>query len=492
MADKVYIACDLGAESGRAIAGIFNGDTLQLEVAHRFLNTPLALPNALYWNLGNLYAEILAGIGIIAKQHGDAVQSVGVDTWGVDFGLLGSDGALVANPMHYRDPRNEAAFTELRAKVGDDLIYGATGIQFMRFNTIFQLYAMTTSVPEVLAAARCLLFMPDLIHYYLSGVKAAEATIASTGALLDPHTGSWARDLLDRCGIPHHFLPDLVQPGTVLGALRESVAFDTGAGPIKVVTPGSHDTASAVAAVPATNTDEFIYMSSGTWSLMGVELKEPLVTQRTQQLNFTNEGGVEKTIRFLHNIMGLWLIQECRRAYERDGEVYDYATLVQLALEAEPFRSIVDPDNSEFIAPRDMRRAIAEFCQRTGQPAPETPGQFVRCCMESLALRYRWVVEQLRDLFGKPYTTLHIVGGGTQNRALCQFTADATGCDVIAGPIEATAAGNLLMQMIAMGDVRNLSEGRELIRRSSEIIHYAPGSREPWDAAYERFIRFGG
>ncbi len=490
MAEKVYIAADLGAESGRAIAGKFDGDKLSLEVAHRFMNIPLRLPNALSWNTGHLYAEILSGIKTIVSTYGDGVQSVSVDTWGVDFGLLDKSGALMTMPVHYRDKRNVLAFDELRQKLGDSMIYDATGLQFMPFNSLYQLYAMTKNQMDVLQDANKLLFMPDIFHYWLSGVGVAESTIASTSNLVDPRTGKWATDLIEAAGIPTHFLPELVKPGTILGDVRDDVVFDTKASGVKVVVPGSHDTASAVAAVPVADGDrDYVFMSSGTWSLMGMELDSPIINADSRRLNFTNEGGVENTIRFLRNISGLWLVQELRRGYERDGEVYNYTELTQMAAEAPEFRSLVDPDDMSFMAPQDMRAAVAEFCQNSGQPVPNTPGQFNRAVQESLAMRYRWVVERLRELTGKKLPTLHIVGGGTQNKLLCQFTANATGCRVVAGPVEATAAGNVLIQMMAMGDVKSLSEGRELIRRSFEVHEYLPKSQEKWDAAYERWMK---
>lgn len=493
MAEKVYIAADLGAESGRAIAGKFDGDKLSLEVAHRFMNNPLRLPNALTWNTGYLYAEILNGIKAITASYGGDVQSVSVDTWGVDFGLLDQSGAVMTMPVHYRDKRNVPAFDELREKLGDTAIYDATGLQFMPFNTLYQLYAMSQSQPDVLEIAQKLLFMPDIFHYWLSGVAVAERTIASTSNMVDPRTGKWATGLLEMAGIPTHFLPELVKPGTILGEVSDDVVFDTKAKGVKVVVPGSHDTASAVAAVPVMDgNDDYVFMSSGTWSLMGMELKSPIINADTRRLNFTNEGGVENTIRFLRNIAGLWLVQELRRAYERDGEVYNYTELTQMAAEAPEFRSLVDPDDMSFMAPQDMRAAVAQFCQNSGQPVPNTPGQFNRACQESLAMRYRWVVERLRELTGKKLNTLHIVGGGTQNKLLCQFTANATGCRVVAGPVEATAAGNVLLQMMALGDVKSLAEGRDLIRRSFEVHEYLPKSKEKWDAAYERWLKIAG
>ncbi len=488
MSSQIYIAFDLGAESGRAVAGIYDGQRLELKTLHRFPNTPLRLPDALTWNVLRQYAEILEGITLTVKEFGDAVRSVGVDTWGVDFGLLDARGTLLTNPVHYRDHRTDGIMESVQSMVGADTIYDATGIQFMPINTLYQLVAVQQQHPGLLELADRILMMPDLFHYWLSGAKVSERTIASTSQMMDARTGEWAIDLLRHVGLPTHFLPEIVPPGTRLGKLRKAVAEETGATAVEVVAPGSHDTASAVAAVPAALGSDFAYISSGTWSLMGVELSEPLINAHTRTLNFTNEGGVNDTIRFLRNIMGLWLVQECRRAYAREGQEYTYEQLTHLAAEAQPFRAVIDPDDRRFLNPPNMLTAICEYCEATGQPAPQTPGEFVRCCLESLALRYRWVLEQLESLMGKRLRVIHVVGGGTQNRLLCQFTADACNRAVLAGPVEATAAGNVMLQMMAMGELKGIAEGRELIRRSSEIVEYMPTDTQAWDAAYERFV----
>lgn len=489
MSSQGYIAFDLGAESGRAVAGIYNGQRLELQTVHRFPNTPLRLPNALTWNVLRQYAEILQGINLTVREYGASVRSVGVDTWGVDFGLLDARGTLLTNPVHYRDHRTDGIMESVQAMVGADTIYDATGIQFMPINTLYQLIAVQQQHPGLLEIADKMLMMPDLLHYWLSGTKVCERTIASTSQMLDPRTGEWALDLVRHVGLPTHFLPEIVPPGTRLGKLRKAVREETDAPDIEVITPGSHDTASAVAAVPASLGSDFAYISSGTWSLMGVELSEPLINAHTRTLNFTNEGGVNNTIRFLRNIMGLWLVQECRRAYAREGQEYTYEQLTQMASEAPAFRSLIDPDQRDFLAPTNMLDAIRGYCANTDQPPPETPGQFVRCCLESLALKYRWVLEQLESLMGKRLPVIHVVGGGTQNRLLCQFTADACNRTVLAGPVEATAAGNVLLQMIALGELKGITEGRELLRRSTEIVEYQPQNPESWQEAYQRFER---
>ncbi|MGQ9488468.1 MAG: rhamnulokinase [Armatimonadota bacterium] len=489
MSSQGYIAFDLGAESGRAVAGIYNGQRLELQTVHRFPNTPLRLPDALTWNVLRQYAEILQGINLTVREYGASVRSVGVDTWGVDFGLLDARGTLLTNPVHYRDHRTDGIMESVQAMVGADTIYDATGIQFMPINTLYQLIAVQQQHPGLLEIADKMLMMPDLFHYWLSGAKVCERTIASTSQMMDPRTGEWAIDLLRHVGLPTHFLPEIVPPGTRLGKLRKAVQEETGAQDVEVITPGSHDTASAIAAVPASLGSNFAYLSSGTWSLMGVELSEPLINAHTRTLNFTNEGGVNNTIRFLRNIMGLWLVQECRRAYAREGQEYTYEQLTQMASEAPAFRSLIDPDQRNFLAPANMLDAIRDYCNSTDQPLPETPGQFVRCCLESLALKYRWVLEQLESLMGKRLPVIHVVGGGTQNRLLCQFTADACNRLVLAGPVEATAAGNVLLQMIALGELKGITEGRELLRRSTEIVEYQPQNPESWQEAYQRFER---
>ncbi|MGQ9791435.1 MAG: rhamnulokinase [Armatimonadota bacterium] len=489
MSSQGYIAFDLGAESGRAVAGIYDGQRLELQTLHRFPNTPLRLPDALTWNVLRQYAEILQGINLTVREYGASVRSVGVDTWGVDFGLLDARGTLLTNPVHYRDHRTDGIMESVQAMVGADTIYDATGIQFMPINTLYQLIAVQQQHPGLLEIADKMLMMPDLFHYWLSGAKVCERTIASTSQMMDPRTGEWAIDLLRHVGLPTHFLPEIVPPGTRLGKLRKAVQEETGAQDVEVITPGSHDTASAIAAVPASLGSNFAYLSSGTWSLMGVELSEPLINAHTRTLNFTNEGGVNNTIRFLRNIMGLWLVQECRRAYAREGQEYTYEQLTQMASEAPAFRSLIDPDQRNFLAPANMLDAIRDYCNSTDQPLPETPGQFVRCCLESLALKYRWVLEQLESLMGKRLPVIHVVGGGTQNRLLCQFTADACNRLVLAGPVEATAAGNVLLQMIALGELKGITEGRELLRRSTEIVEYQPQNPESWQEAYQRFER---
>lgn len=481
-----FLAFDLGAESGRGILGLFDGRALQLQVVHRFANRPVRLLDALHWDVLSLYAEMLTAMQRCASEHGGA-DALGVDTWGVDFGLLGRDGTLLGNPRHYRDPHTESFPEAAFARVPRLDVFQKTGIQFMRFNTLFQLLALQRDRSPLLDVAETLLFIPDLFHYFFTGMKVNEFTDASTSQLLDPRTRTWAADLIRAFGLPTRMLGTIVSPGTQLGPLRSTIAAETGLAPIPVVAPASHDTGSAVAAVPAQGTS-WAYISSGTWSLMGVELPEPLINAQTLQYNFTNEGGVGGTIRLLKNIMGLWLVQECRRTWERAGQSFSYDDLTRMAESAPPFRSLVDPDDSSFILPPSMPAAVASYCRRTGQPEPVEPAAVVRCALESLALRYRWVLERLEELIGRKLDAIHVVGGGSQNGLLCQLTADACNRPVLAGPVEATAIGNVLVQAIGLRALGSLAEAREVVRRSFEVRTYEPRNAQAWHDPYQRFL----
>jgi rhamnulokinase len=484
--DKKLLAFDLGAESGRGVLGLFDGQRLRLEVVHRFPNGAVRTLDTLHWDVLRLYSEMLIALRKAAAEYG-GIDAVGVDTWGVDFALLGRGGTLLGNPRHYRDPHTEAFPEAAFARVPAADIFRTTGIQFMRFNSLFQLLALQRDRSPLLEAAETLLFMPDLFNYFFTGIKVNEYTDASTSQLLDANSRQWAYGLLQAFGLPTGLLGTLVQPGSVLGPLRPSVVAETGAGPVPVITPGTHDTASAVAAVPA-RTQSWAYISSGTWSLMGVELPQPLISETVRQANFTNEGGVGGTIRFLKNIMGLWLVQECRRAWERAGQAYSYDELTRFAEAAPPFVSLVNPDDASFYLPPNMPAALAEFCRRTGQPAPTEPGPVVRCALESLALRYRWVLEKLEELTGRRLEAVHVVGGGSQNGLLCQLTADACNRPVLAGPVEATAIGNVLLQAMGLGLVGSLAEAREVVRRSFEVRTYEPRQPDAWQGPYQRFL----
>jgi rhamnulokinase len=482
------LAFDLGAESGRGVLGLFDGARLRLEVVHRFPNGPVRTLDTLHWDVLRLYGEMLAALRRCAAEHG-GLDGIGVDTWGVDFALLGRGGTLLGNPRHYRDPHTEGVMEEAFARVPRAEVFRQTGLQFMRFNTLFQLLALQRDRSPLLDVAEMLLFMPDLFHYFFTGIKVNEFTDASTSQLYDPSARGWAYDLVQRFGLPGRVLGTIVQPGTVLGPLRASVATETGLRPVPVVAPASHDTGSAVAAVPASG-ESWAYISSGTWSLMGAELPAPLINDPVQHYNFTNEGGVGGTIRFLKNVMGLWLVQECRRAWERAGRSYTYPELMQLAAAAPPFVSLIDPDDASFILPASMPAAIADYCRRTGQPAPAEPGAVVRCALESLALRYRWVLERLEELLGRRLDVIHVVGGGCQNTLLCQFAADACNRRVMAGPVEATAIGNVLVQALGLRLLGSLAEAREVVRQSFEVVPYEPQNPDAWQGPYERFQRY--
>jgi rhamnulokinase len=484
---KKLLAFDLGAESGRGIVGVFNGRKLELDVINRFPNGAVRTLDTLHWDVLSLHSALLETLRLCAAVYG-TIDGIGVDTWGVDFALLGRGGTLLGNPRHYRDPHTETTMEEAFARVPRMEIFRQTGIQFMRFNTLFQLLALQRDRSPLLDVAETLLFMPDLFHFWFTGVKVNEFTDASTSQMVDPRTRGWAYDLINAFGLPPRLLGNIVPPGTVLGPLRTAIASETGLNPAPVIAPAAHDTAAAVAAVPAQGT-AWAYISSGTWSLMGVELPAALINDQVLHYNFTNEGGVGGTTRFLKNIMGLWLVQECRRAWERAGPRYSYDELTRLAEAAPAFASIVNPDDPSFILPPNMPAALADFCRRTGQSAPAEPGAVVRCALESLALRYRWVLERLEELNGRRFDVIHVVGGGSQNRLLCRFAADACNRPVLAGPVEATAIGNVLVQALGLGLLGSPADAREVVRQSFELREYAPQHPERWQEPYEQFLK---
>ncbi len=489
MSSRVYLGIDLGAESGRVIAGLWNGKTLRLEEIHRFPNGPVLLADSLRWDVLRLWAEIQNGLALAAKKYGKSIVSVGADTWGVDYVLLSKSQEVLGLPYAYRDARTNGMMEKAFRKVPRSEIFAQTGLQFMQFNSLFQLLAHQRANPDILESARVLLFMPDFIHWSLCGSRVAEFTIASTSQCLHPLTRNWATGLLRKFGLPMRIFPKVVPPGTKLGALRRGVADGTGLRNVSVIAPPSHDTASAVAGVPTANTDRpnWAYLSSGTWSLMGVEVKKASLSARTQELNLTNEGGLDGTYRLLKNIMGLWLVQQCKRAFDARGKKYEYGQLARVAAKVPALRSIVNPDDSRFLNPPDMPKAIQDFCRETKQPVPKTEGELVRCAYESLALKYREVLGWLEELTGNRIEVVHIVGGGSKSEILNQFTADACQRPVTAGPVEATAMGNLLVQARASGELSSLAEMREVIRKSSGVVTCKPGNADPWEAASARF-----
>ncbi len=482
-----FLAFDLGAESGRAVIGCFDGTRLELSTLHRFSNGPIRIFDSLYWDVLRLYGEMKQGLGLYRRHAGAVLDGIGLDTWGVDFALIGRNNTLLGNPHHYRDSRTEGMLHAAFERVPREEIFYQTGIQFMEINSLYQLLAMKLGQDPTLEQAEALLMIPDLFNYWFTGVRVCEFSDVTTTQFYDPQRGTWAYPLLEKLGLPTGMLQEIVSPGTVIGPLRPDFAEDTGLEGTPVIAPACHDTGSAVAAVPAKGKG-FAYISSGTWSLMGVEVARPVISQDSLAFNFTNEGGVCGTFRLLKNIMGLWLVQECRRTWAMEGAELSYSDIVALASQAPAFGPLIEPDSHDFLRPGDMPSRIQEFCVRTGQRLPETRGEIIRCALESLALQYRWVLEKLEIMSGEPLRTIHIVGGGSQNQLLCQLAADATRRVVEAGPVEATAMGNILMQALARGRIASLDEAREVVRRSFEVTTYEPGAAAGWDDAYARFL----
>jgi rhamnulokinase len=478
---RSFLAFDLGAESGRAMLGRLRDGVLELTELHRFLNEPVRTHDALQWDILRLWHEMRRAL----ERAPDAtVESVGVDTWGCDCALVGERGNLLENPYHYRDTRTDGIMEAVCQRVSADRIYEITGIQFLPFNTLYQLYAACSATPRLIDAAARVCTVPDLLNYWLTGELAAEYTNATTTQFVDARKRAWATDLLSELGIPTRLLPPIIEPGRILGRLLADVS-NTLAG-VPVVAPACHDTGSAVASVAAGGHSAFL--SSGTWSLLGTEVSAPVITARARELNFTNEGGVCGTTRLLKNIGGLWLLQGCRRSWAEAGRTFEYEELLQAAAE-EPrgFHALVDPDHPSFLHPRSMVAAIDDYCRQTGQPVPDGPPTYVRTVLESLAFKYRVVVESLEELTGTPLTDIRIVGGGSRNALLNQFTADATGRTVIAGPVEATALGNVIMQMVATGAAASLDEARQIVARSFPVQRFEPQATDTWDAQYRRF-----
>jgi rhamnulokinase len=476
------VAVDLGAESGRAVVGTFDGERLALEDVHRFPNVPVALAGTLHWDFLRLFGDVTAGLRRAAA--GGPVASVGVDTWGVDFGLLDARGRLLANPVHYRDRRTEGMPNLAFGVVPREEIYAATGIQFMPINTLYQLWSMVRADDPLLGQADRLLMMADLFHHFLAGSAVAEYTNASTSQCLDPVTRDWARPLLERFDIPTGILPPVVAPGTILGPLRADVADETGLRDTRVVAPGSHDTASAVVGAPLDGPTT-AFLSSGTWSLIGLEVPAPVITAVSLAANLTNEGGVGGTVRLLRNVVGLWLVQESRRALWPAGDAPSYEELAALAEAAPAFTAFIDPDDERFLRPGNLPARVRGFCAETGQPVPEDNGTLIRVLLESLALRYAVAVDELARASGHPVEAIQVVGGGSNNRLLCRLTASATGLPVRAGPVEATASGNLCVQAIAAGELASVAEARELVARSFPVTTYQPAG--DWAEARARF-----
>jgi rhamnulokinase len=482
------LAFDFGASSGRGLVGRFNGSRLEVEEIHRFSNDPVDVAGHTYWDILRLYWEMQQGLLKFANSRQGRIASIGIDTWGVDFGLLDKSGRLISNPYHYRDVRTEGIIEEALKRVPKEEIFNRTGIAFQKFNSLYQLLSMQLNEPDALERASTMLFIPDLLTYFLTGEKMTEFTEATTSQMLDAATGQWSRELLHKLGIPDHFLTEIDYPGAARGRVKERIADFLGINEAPVFAVATHDTGSAVAAVPALN-GRYAFLSSGTWSLMGVEVDKPIINEYTLKWNYTNEGCVEGKYRLLKNIMGMWIFNECKREWDRRGEVYSYRELDQMAEQSTPFLAFIDPDDDLFYNAGDMPEKVQRFCQRTGQKVPQGKGEIIRCIFESLALKYRWSFEKLEEILGYSLDVLHIVGGGIKNRMVNQFTANVLNKPVICGPVEATAIGNLMVQAMALGEVKNQAEIRQIVKDSFPTEDYLPKDTDAWDEAYERYLK---
>jgi rhamnulokinase len=482
-----HLALDCGAESGRVMLGTLTDGKLELEEIHRFPTGVVRIMDSMRWDVMRIADELRQGVRMAAAR-GLPISSISSDTWGVDYVLTRAGEPILSMPRHYRDPRNIPAYDKTRKALGEDLIFAETGIQFMAINTLYQLVAAQDADPALLQTAERMIPMGDWFNFIFSGIAVGDASMASTTQLYNPKTRTWSKTLIEKLNLPKHLFPDIVACGTVLGPVTPIFANETGLNPTtKVITTCSHDTGAAVAGVPADNGNDWAYLSSGTWSLLGVEHHEPVITEKSRKYNFTNEVGVDHSIRLLKNISGLWVVQECRRAWEAQGKSYDYSELTRMAEVAPALVSLINPNDSRFVTADEMPNKIAAYCRETKQPVPQTPGEFVRCALESLALSYRRTLGELEDTTGRKLTKLHIVGGGTKNNLLNQFAANATGRTVFAGPGEATAAGNILIQAMALGHLKDLAAIRRVVRDSFSISTYQPRDAALWDAAYNRF-----
>lgn len=471
------------------MCGTFDGEKISIEELHRFSNDPVLVNGTMYWDVLRLFHEIKQGL-IRAKKYGK-IESLGIDTWGVDFGLVDEQGRLLENPVHYRDVRTAGMIEKSFRKIDKERFYRITGNQFMELNTAFQLLSLTEERKELLKRADQMLLMPDLFNFFLTGEKKAEYSIVSTTQLMDAKEGCWSKEVIEALGIPEHIFPEIIPSGTRVGELSDAVCQELELDKMDVIAVAGHDTQSAMISVPAKEKD-FIFLSCGTWSLLGTELDAPIISEKSRNYNITNEGGYEKKVSFLKNIIGLWCIQESRRQWMREGKEYGFGELEELARKAKPLKCFIDPDAPEFTPAGNIPRRIREFCQRTGQEIPETVGEIVRCIDESLAMKYRYVKEEIQECTGKTYETLYMVGGGTQSRLLCECTANACGCTVSAGPIEATVLGNIALQLLAQKEISTLEEARQIIARSQEIRQFEPENERDWDEAYERFQKVIG
>lgn len=465
--------------------GSFDGDKITIEEIHRFPNDPVLVNGTLYWDVYRIFFEIKQAI-IKALEIGD-FESIGIDTWGVDFGLIREDGSLVECPVHHRDARTKGLMAEAFDRMPRERFYSITGIQFMELNTVFQLWSIVTKRPELLDQADTVLLMPDLLNFFLTGVKKTEYSIATTTQLLRAKSGTWAGEVFDVFGIPERLVTDIIPSGTLLGSLRPEICQELECPPVKVVAVAGHDTQCAVVAIPSSEKD-FLFISSGTWTLFGTEIDRPILNEKSASLNLTNEGGYGGKITFLKNIIGLWLIQESRRQWKREGKDYSFTDLAEMARGAEGFKSYIDPDDPDFMVPGNIPRRIQEYCRRTDQDVPSTVPEIARCVYQSLALKYRWALEEIEACTERRYECLHMVGGGVQDSFLCQLTANACSRPVIAGPVEATVLGNIAVQMITLGSIPDIAEARRLIADSNPLASYEPQDVERWNESYAKFL----
>ena len=486
MNKKSFLAFDLGATSGRTILGTIEQGRLQMKELTRFSNQILQIGNHIHWNIYSLFEHLKAGLAA-AKKEGVEITSIGIDTWGVDFALIAEDGSLLGAPYAYRDLHTEGIPEKYFELISREKVYELTGIQVMNFNSLYQLFALSLANNSLLKNAKELLFIPDALAYMLTGNKVVEYTIASTSQILNPRTKKFEAELLEKAGVSPSILGEIVMPGHLIGCLKEDLAKESELGKINVIAVAGHDTAAAVAAVPAIGKN-FAYLSSGTWSLMGIEVMEPIINEETFTLNFTNEGGIEGTTRFLKNITGMWLLEQCLKDWKSQGVAYTYEKLVQMTTTVPAFQSIIDPDHKSFANPICMPTAIAEYCRETNQIVPTTHAEFVRCIFESLSLKYNYVLGKLKDLAPFPIEKLHVIGGGSKNPLLNQWTANATGIIVIAGPSEATAIGNIMIQAKSAGCVNSLQEMRHIICNSVQLDEFTPKNSLAWNEAYQKFL----
>ena len=488
---KTYrlLSFDFGASSGRAVLGTFDGETLQLQEIHRFQNDPVTVNGTMYWDILRLFFEVKQAL-VQSKAYG-ALDGIGVDTWGVDFGLLDADGRLLENPVHYRDARTAGMLEKAFKYLQKSEFYSITGNQFMEINTAFQLLSLRENRPALLDRAETLLLMPDLFNYLLTGKKCTEYSIASTTQLLDAKQRVWSKRVLSALELPERLFTEIVPTATKVGALQPDLCEELGLIPAEVIAVAGHDTQCAMASVP-TDKEDFLFLSCGTWSLLGTELSEPIINSAAEACNVTNEGGYAGKASFLKNIIGLWLIQETRRQWQKEGENLSFAEMETLARAATPYRFFIDPDAPEFVPAGNIPRRVQEYCRKTGQPVPETKGEILRCIYDSLSLKYRYAVGQIETCTEKQYAALHIVGGGVKDTLLCQLTADALGKPVVAGPVEATVYGNLVLQLLALGAVKDLKEAREIVRRSDKVNTFTPNADAQVENAYKTFLEVNG